>query len=426
MLRADNLADAIAVFDPRAPLEGETLAEFYVNRPRNPLKRMEIYFQGLRDRPVKMLFSGHRGCGKSTELNKLVEELRHHFFVVPVPLPEFVNLNTLTYQDVLLGMALRLFKHAAESDALAQSPAQAVKNAWDTVSGFLRDKIYGPAMLRAPAHEGEVGFKIGAGIAELELKYNLSTTARESLAQYVDNHFDELHAQMDLVTTLARDELKRTVLFVVEGTDKTEINRARDIFFGHSNALNGFRNAAAIYTFPIELAYSSEFNQIQGAFDRSFSLPNLNLTHRDGTPDHESLQRLGEMVSKRLAPECIEPRATEMLVQNSGGLARSLVKLVRSAAVYALSHGEARCIGADDAWQAVAEERRDFVRLLKSEHYPVLARRHQDKTLSADPAEQDLLQSLALLEYSNDEAWCDVHPAALPEVEKRARVQPET
>jgi hypothetical protein len=32
-----------------------------------------------------------------------------------------------------------------------------------------------------------------------------------------------------------------------------------------------------------------------------------------------------------------------------------------------------------------------------------------------------MLEKLALLEYGNDDTWCDVHPILLPEVERRAR-----
>jgi adenylate kinase len=69
--------------------------------------------------------------------------------------------------------------------------------------------------------------------------------------------------------------------------------------------------------------------------------------------------------------------------------------------------------------RAVVELRNDFIAALEEDDYGVLARRRADKRLSSDPEVQELLQSLALLQYENGEAWCDVHPVVLALLEER-------
>jgi hypothetical protein len=54
-------------------------------------------------------------------------------------------------------------------------------------------------------------------------------------------------------------------------------------------------------------------------------------------------------------------------------------------------------------------------------HYAALAARYADKQLSSDPETQELLQGLALLQYSNGEVWCDVHPVVLKLLQERQR-----
>ncbi|MEW5767549.1 MAG: hypothetical protein AB1797_07965 [bacterium] len=75
---AQTLKQAMQVFDPNKPLESD---EYYVLREHNPLKKMEVY---LLNNPgfQKILFSGHRGSGKSTELNRLFvsEAITSNFF----------------------------------------------------------------------------------------------------------------------------------------------------------------------------------------------------------------------------------------------------------------------------------------------------------------------------------------------------------
>jgi hypothetical protein len=121
-----------------------------------------------------------------------------------------------------------------------------------------------------------------------------------------------------------------------------------------------------------------------------------------------------------MEPQGIDAEALNLLVEASGGAVRFLVRMVRNAATRALARGHSERIMAEDAQDAIGEERGDFIRMLRSEHYAILWQRHRDKTLSADPIHQELLQMSALLEYNNGgDRWCDVHPILLPEVKKR-------
>ncbi|MEW6404515.1 MAG: hypothetical protein AB1649_22185, partial [Chloroflexota bacterium] len=337
---AKSLGDAIAIFNPREPLRGATLKAFYVERDHNPMERMRYYLLGLRQKPVKVLFSGHRGSGKSTEMNRLAEALKRHFFIVPVELFELTS--TLCYQDILMAMALSLYRRAAEKEAVAQSPVAAIQEAWSSAVSFLREKLYGPMITAAVLPEGEVSLKVGVWAAELEAKYTLASSARQKMADYVDAHLDELHEQMNIIAALVEKQLRRPVLFIVEGIDKTDISRAKAIFQDHTNALTAFQ-AATIYTFPISLAYSPDFNQIQIAFSNAFTLPNIKINHIDGTPSQPDRDRLRQIVLQRLKKELISSEALDALVQASGGVVVHLVRIAQSAAVYALGDGK-ECI----------------------------------------------------------------------------------
>lgn len=77
-MQAQTLKEALANLNEQSSLifekkEGSLAAsssEFYIDRPDNPTKELETY---LINSPAddKILFTGHLGCGKSTELNKL-------------------------------------------------------------------------------------------------------------------------------------------------------------------------------------------------------------------------------------------------------------------------------------------------------------------------------------------------------------------
>lgn len=57
-----------------------------------------------------MLFSGHRGSGKTTELHQLRRELENQgFFVVYLDIDNVLDMNDVEYQDVLLSITDKLY-----------------------------------------------------------------------------------------------------------------------------------------------------------------------------------------------------------------------------------------------------------------------------------------------------------------------------
>jgi hypothetical protein len=203
----------------------------------------------------------------------------------------------------------------------------------------------------------------------------------------------------------------------VEGTDKTDLTRAREIFLNHTYSLTAFR-AAVIYTVPISLRYANSFSQLRDSFNECYVLPNLNIADRNGAPNLAGLQLLEQALLARLERRLIEPEASQLMAQASGGLMRTLIRLAQRAAVNALAGGAA-VISVTPAQAAVDTERADYVAGLKEADYPILTARHADKRLLADEPVLRLLETRALLEYTNGDPWCDVHPIALPLIQKQ-------
>ncbi len=418
-MKATTLPEVIRAFAPMQPLQGQELKEWYIDRPGNPLKSMKIYLQGLglANEPVKLLFTGHIGSGKSTTLNKLAEELKQQFFIVPFDVRQSMSLADLTYIDIVLGLATSLFQRATEKDVLAKAPAQIATDVWADITVFIENTIFGPASFRPAPPDAEATLKVNLLTAEFQTKFAREAATRDDIRKRVELRLSELHDKINLVADLVYTNYKRPVLFFVEGTDKPDLQRARDIFLNHTYTLTAFR-APTIYTFPIGLRYSADFNLIKDSFTETFMLPNLKVTNQDGSPNQPGLERLGEALMARLTADLIRAEATERIIRASGGLMRSLIRLVQRAAVSALAGGGTQ-ITADNAEAAITEERADFVAGLSREDYPLLRDRHADKQLSADEGVLRLLQTRALLEYANGDPWCDVHPVALPLVQER-------
>ncbi|MFQ5645517.1 MAG: hypothetical protein ACE5GM_01175, partial [bacterium] len=79
---AENLTDAYNNFNVNLDAEPLQCIDFYVDREGNPFQ--DIKYDLLKSKTHdKILFTGHLGCGKSTELNRLSAdwEIENKFFI---------------------------------------------------------------------------------------------------------------------------------------------------------------------------------------------------------------------------------------------------------------------------------------------------------------------------------------------------------
>ena len=79
----------------------------------------------------------------------------------------------------------------------------------------------------------------------------------------------------------------------------------------------------------------------------------------------------------------------------------------------AVARGEEK-IYEQDAKRAESSIRNEFRRMLQTEDYEELKEIYQKRELKGSEICAKLLHNLSILEYQNDENWCNVHPAIIP------------
>lgn len=396
-----SLEETLNVFDPQRPLAIEELDRYYVARPHAPLEPMKTYLR-VTKQPVKILFSGHRGSGKSTELTRLAKDLENDFFVVRFS-ARTLNVSDLNYVDIILACASALFREATEKARHIALPP----NVWKGVLDLLTNEITKETTISVPK-KGAVSAKVNALIFSIEGKYGRETTTRTLMRERLFPRVNDLIEQINVVCKEIEKETKRRPLIIFEDIDKTDLAHARDLFFDHSTTLTSLA-CSIIYTFPIPLCYSNQFIERIGDYSRHFLLPNISLYKMDDTPNAEGRDALREVVTRRVAAEAFAGSALEEVISLSGGLLRDLIRLVRDAALIALTEGKPT-ITSGMTRQVAAEVGNDYRRLLAPEHYDALKKAQQSKQISSDESTRQLLENLSLLEYRNTVTWCDVHP----------------
>jgi len=417
--KASTLKEVYFSFDPVRYLSTkEELEKLYVDRNSHIREQVMLSLDSDLElqRPVHLLFTGHRGSGKSTEINKLCSELDDKFFIVKV---SFSNRPDVDYVDVLLKAAMALFKTATDVDVIKKAPAQIFEALWDDVSKFIETKLFGYTISSEEySIMTSVSAKVNFLATEFEAKFETEPQSRRDFKAKSEKLLAEIIDKINLLSERIRTNYRHPVLFIFEDADKIDLKNAKEIFYQHSNTLVNIR-ASAIYVIDISLRYNPDFNATKASFSEFLCLPNIKLLTKDNQAVNANRALLEKIIECRAKSHLFADDAKQLLITASGGLIRSLISLIQSAASRAIIE-KSELINKAQVEHAMNRQKGDFIAMLESKDYPLLFNRHEDKQLTSDNDTQTLLQSLALLEYENGELWCDVHPIIWPEVQKRA------
>jgi hypothetical protein len=419
-IRAEDLDRAWLNFEldlPLEPLPNGQPNPFYVDRPGNPVTELVDALLAPFFQPPKFFFSGHRGCGKSTELRRTAvnPDILTKFYPVHFSIRDEADINNLDFKDVLLAIGGRMYR---DYRARGRRLPQQLENELESWRGKVQEDI-----VRASRYTGiELEGGLDAFFATTGLRMKLEPATRRELRQVIERDVIGLVDVINKIAIAIQAQEKRLPLILIDDLDKPDLNTARDIFHGHREIMLQ-PNCAIVYTVSSPLFYSAEFEAIR---DRAIFLPNVKL-HAQGQTrrQREGYKTMQEFVWRRLNPDLISPRALNEAIRVSGGVFREMARVMRSSIRQARRDKK---IELDHVRSAAAEIRGEYRRLLTAEQRTLLKKVYADNRLDDPDKIAPLLQILAILEYANGEPWCDVHPALVPlldiEIKEEEEVEP--
>ncbi len=377
---------------------------FYIDRPGNPITELTDALLASFYKPPKFFFSGHRGCGKSTELMHLLgnEEIQRKYWPINFSIREEADIIDIDFRDLLLGIGGRLFREYRKKGG--ELPEQLLKelNGW---KGRVEKKV--STILDGRLSNFELGASIDAFFANAGLKMKLEPATRVELRQIVETDITGLIAIINHIIAAIYSRESRIPLILIDDMDKPDLDRARAIFHDHREIMMQ-PNCAIVYTVSSALFYSREFDSIR---DQALFLPNINLHHSKDPAGRISTgyQTMERFVSLRMDTSLIEPAALELAISYSGGVFREMARVLRTAIGRARRRKSPRICAEDVEWSAT-EIRNEYRRILDREDIKLLKRVRENNRLEYSERLRPMLQLLALLEYRDEENWCDVHP----------------
>ncbi len=396
---ANNLDLAWSNFDPFFPLPAD--CPFHVEREGKPLNKLIRALMRTHRQPPKYFFSGHRGCGKSTELNRLAadDEINKKFFIIKYSVKDVCDVNNLNYVDVLFSIGAQLYlQYIGAGNELRSELIKDLENWRKTIEKVLEEKT----SIKASLEGGLKSFFVS-----MLAKIQAEDTTRETIREKIEPRLSELIGKINLIIADIEGKEKKKVLVLIDDLDKPSLEQAKKIFYNNYTAITQ-PSCYIVYTVPISIFFEQEFIAIR---DLCFSLPNIKL-HKKKERNNKydaGYERMKKFVFNRMEQNLIESNALDLAIKMGAGVFRETARIMQIAADSAIEH-ERNLIIRDDVERAEREIRSDFRRILTSEDYTTLRDICIHNEICGIEKIGHLLHNLSILEYTNDETWCDIHP----------------
>lgn len=370
------------------------------------------------------VLTGHKGCGKSTELWRLRHVLEdpddgsQPYFVVSVTADDHMDRNDVDFPDVLIAIVREIAAQLKDRLKITLAPGF-IRDRWQRLKKFFLSEVEFDQL------------SLDVGLAEISAKIKHSPDARIEIRKLLEPDADNwLKAANDVIgdaIAKVQDTKHRGLVVIVDGLDKM-IPREHDtaacltteyLFVHRSAQLTAF-NCHVIYTLPIELAYSHHQAKLRALYGGD--VPVVPMTKIASSPPKArpfaaGIEKLRDIIAVRLASKGAKDtdlfasnKVRDDLIKFSGGQPDELVRLVQEGIIVGGLPIDAAALK-----RCRENLRRAYRRQLRAHYWPVIEQiRATGQVARTDENEQafrELLDSRTILLYMNDEEWYGLNPA---------------
>lgn len=411
MPKAENLIKAYNNFVVR-PLETEEeFRDFYVYRPKSapsPIEELKDRIENS-EKAEKYLLLGFRGCGKSTELNRLSRLInKDRFIIVSYSIRE-LDVSDFDFRDFFASLALKIYETAEKEVKLELDIKEDFVDFMMNITKISEEDV---------TKYSNVGISLSSLIL---LKLGREEKTREYIRKELETKISDLIQKLNWLMIEVETKLNKRIVVVVDDLDKLTRGQQAEEFFYRNYGLLLQPNCFVIYTFPIPLAFHPYYENVRHAFDNDVILPQPPVKSRDGRLKEENFDFYKEMVSRRMDLGLIEEEALKEAILSTGKPSE-FISAMRDAAIKAYRNGKGK-ITEEEVRKALEKLRRTYDRTLSEAHKRRLLEIYDNKEARDrdidESISRDLLFSLTAVEYEDEDGrWCDINPLLIPLVEK--------
>ncbi len=386
--------------------------------------------------PTCQLFTGHIGCGKSTEILQLKQQLESEgFHVVYFESSQDMEMGDVDLSDILLAIARRVVesleavKVKTEAKGFRAMLNGAVKILQTEIELSAEADVPGVGKIEASTN-GE--FSLSLGIGKLSAKTKDSPDLRSKLRGYMEpktNGLLDLINQEILLPGIA--DLKKVgkegIVVIVDNLDRVDDSpkpwgrpQTEYLFVDRAEQLRKLQ-CHVVYTMPLALRFSRDYGTLTARFMTDpIVLPMVPVVRRDGSTHEEGIALLRQMVLSRVLPDSSPTErlnAVNEIFDNintldrlcfaSGGHVRNIMRLLNDA----LRKQRGLPITVEILEDTIRKRRNELVLSIDYDEWRLLQQVNETKKVVGDIGYQTLIRSMYVYEYQdNDGSWFEVNP----------------
>lgn len=418
-----ELAHLFRAWNPRKPLDRENpqdrkyYIDFSVVRGGNLIKQLERTIVNTPE-PTCQLFTGHVGCGKTTELLSLKTALQNRGYeVIYFGANPELEVGDLDVSSILMVIAQQIIRKL-ENIQISIKPDRfkiLLEQASNIVQGL------------------DLKGELSVPLLKITAQAKSSSDVRQRLRQLWEPQADSLLAVIneELIQPLEQ-QIKTTgqtgLVVIADGLDRLvgidrgtgRFTQAEFLFIERSDQLNRL-GCDVVYTVPLSLAFSGDYGRMADHYGVQLkTLPMVPVQSRDGTRHERGMDLLRQMVLARAFPDlsvaqrlgCVsaivdQDVTLDRLCQVSGGHVRFLLRLLYSC----LQQLDELPITASVLERAIGSDRRLVVNGVALEEWDYLRQVEAGDLAPSEAIFQELLRKQLIYEYQEDnEAWFRINP----------------
>lgn len=430
--RATTLIDAYNLSDVR-PLEGDELDKYYydLSKVRNTgaIKNVEFTLNAAikAKKTETILFTGHRGGGKTTELKKLATKLQEKYFIIYFMIDEELDINDARYTDLYLVIIKQVEQQLREHKiSLDQKLLDSFGNWFKEITQETEETVEKSVSIDAGSQLGNnlpIPFLAKLWI-KLLAQIKGSNKSKKTIRDTLEKDISRLKADINALLRDGAEKLKAKfpnytgILVIVDNLDRVPVNVGDHLFFDYAAQLQEL-DCNIIYTVPISVVYSP--NNLAETFNQSPNiLPMVNIYQYNSQSNPQDLnlkynpnylKAMASIIAKRVNINILFQSQKDLfkIAAASGGHVRQLMRIMRIACSHAASNNNDK-INNHDVEYAIKQEQFSFERTIPSEHYQTLAEVYIKKNLENNEIAQKVLYNTSVLEYNGTNRWNYVNP----------------
>lgn len=408
------------------------------------------------DEATCQLFTGHIGCGKSTELRRLKAELEDEgFHVVYLESEKNLEMGDVDVGDILLSVA----QEVSESvDKFSLEEPKRLKNILQGAAKLLQTEIvisaegnvFGGKFSGSTEGDfsgeyglpgiGELSFSkdeglsfVAAGIGKITAKTKASPELRSKLRGYLEPRTNGIIEAINTellepaIAKLKRHGKKGLVVIVdnLEKVDRSPkswgITQPEYLFVDRGEQLRGL-NCHLVYTMPLALRFSNNYATLMQRFNLApIVLPMVPVRDKEGNENPEAMMLLRQMVLARAFPDLDEQERLEKIGEIfdsaetldrlclvSGGHVRNVLQILNDA----IKRESGLPISRNVLEEVIRAYRNEQLLAVTDEEWALLRRVAQrQQKVGGDEGYQTLIHSMFVYEYRDKgEYWFDLNP----------------